>query len=131
MAKFEMKIDESFMNALLKLSEPETIDRVLTAGGEVLAARIKEAVRRQVKDGTGALENSIKPSKPKESKEGYRYLIVEAVGKDAKGVRNMSKLAYMEYGVESRNRPARPFMKKATNDARADAERAMQEEMDK
>lgn len=47
---------------------------------------------------TGSMQNSIKATGPKENAKGL-YDYVRPTGKDAKGVRNMEKLAYLEYGT--------------------------------
>jgi hypothetical protein len=51
-------------------------------------------------------------------------------GKDRNGVSNAAKLAFIEYGVRSKNRAPRPLIVKAMKDSQADVERTMQEKLE-
>jgi hypothetical protein len=51
-------------------------------------------------------------------------------GKDRNGVSNAAKLAFIEYGVRSKNRAPRPLIVKAMKDSQADVERNMQEKLE-
>ena len=55
---------------------------------------------------------SIKATGPKKTKSKI-YDFVRPTGKDAKGVRNMEKLAYLEYGTSKQ--PATPVCTKVKN----------------
>lgn len=60
---------------------------------------------------TGELASAVTASDAKLNEYGV-FSVVNAKGKDKKGVRNMEKLAYLEYGVPGRQAP-RPVMEKA------------------
>lgn len=60
----------------------------------------------------GAMVASIKATGPKKNARGI-YDFVRPTGTDAKGVRNMEKLAYLEYGTSKQ--PARPVCTKVRN----------------
>ena len=51
-------------------------------------------------------------------------------GKDRHGVSNMAKLAYIEYGVRSKNRAPKPIILKAIKDATPEAEKVMQKKIE-
>ena len=62
-------------------------------------------------------------------KNGGYYLAVRPTGKDKKGVRNMEKMAYFEYGVKGR--PAAPILETAVNNAEPGVMKKMQEVFDR
>ena len=73
---------------------------------------------------TGAMVGSIKKTAAKEVGSGI-FGWVRPTGKDAKGVRNMAKLAYINYGVHGR--PPQPIIVKAVNIAEPKIIQKMQE----
>ena len=59
---------------------------------------------------TGAMVKSIKAQKASKSGDGYS-IFVGASGVDRKtGIRNMEKMAYLEFGVRAHNQPATPVI---------------------
>lgn len=74
----------------------------------------------------GSLEASIKRTKAKENQLGV-FSVVKPDGKDSKGVRNVEKLAYLEYGVASRGQLPHPVRQKAINAAEDECVKAMEE----
>ena len=48
------------------------------------------------------MSRSIKPTKPKKNRWGH-FIVIRPTGKDKKGVRNMEKLVYMEYGTSKQS----------------------------
>lgn len=59
---------------------------------------------------TGAMIKSIKAQKASKNKDGYS-IFVGASGVDRKsGIRNMEKMAFLEYGVREHNQPATPVI---------------------
>lgn len=74
---------------------------------------------------TGAMEASIKPTKAKKTKNGGFYAVVRPTGVDKNGVRNMEKLAYLEFGTVKQ--PASPVLTKAINNSRQPVREKMQE----
>lgn len=70
----------------------------------------------------GEMAASIKAKGPVHNARGC-YDIVRPTGKDSKGVRNMEKLAYLEYGTIKQD--AAPVMRNATNAAAPKIREAM------
>lgn len=64
---------------------------------------------------SGDMTNSIKPTGAIAGKNGGYYICVRPTGTDQKGVRNMEKAAYLEFGV--RGRPATPIITTAVLNA--------------
>lgn len=59
---------------------------------------------------TGAMVKSIKAQKASKHKDGYS-IFVGASGVDRKtGIRNMEKMAFLEFGVREHNQPATPVV---------------------
>lgn len=87
---------------------------------EVAPAMLEEAVpileKEVIKQATpfwdsGDMVKSIKKTNAIKGKWGGFYICVRPVGKDRKGVRNMEKLVWLEFGV--RGRAATPIITKA------------------
>jgi len=68
---------------------------------------------------------SIKHTKAGPTKKGGYYATVRPTGKDSKGVRNMEKMVYLEYGT-SKQSPA-PTLTKAIKDSEKAVLNKMQE----
>jgi HK97 gp10 family phage protein len=75
---------------------------------------------------SGAMIKSIKSTGVKERKGG-KYLVVRPTGKDKKGVRNMEKMAYLEYGTVKQ--PATPIITPAVKNAEVKIERVWREDL--
>ena len=129
MAEFVYYPDKEFLNQLNKLADESIADKVLNAGGSILARNLKREIRARVKHGTGATENSVRTS-IKKDKDGNKILYALPTGKDEKGKRNMDKLAYIEYGVRSANRAPQPFLVKLVKDSETEIMSAMQDKLD-
>ena len=90
-----------------------------------LRSEIQKATGKEHKRGknyqSGSLAASIQRTKTKENSLGV-FSVVKAEGKDSKGVRNVEKLAYLEYGVASKGQKASPVRQKAINRAEAECE---------
>lgn len=74
---------------------------------------------------TGDMYNSIKATKAGKSQNGGYYATVRPTGKDSKGVRNMEKMVYLEYGTSAQ--PATPVLTKAIKDSENAVMEKMQE----
>ena len=77
---------------------------------------------------TGALEESIKASKARKNGNAYSISICPT-GKDKKGVRNMEKAVYLEYGTSRQE--ATPFISPAVRESEAAVLEKMQEVFDR
>lgn len=123
MAKFDFEIPADFIKQLGRLADvdriaPQMIDEAIP----ILESNVKSEVSKHKR--TGALANSVKKTKANKNKYGY-YASVRPTGKDSKGVRNMEKLAYLEYGT-SKQSPT-PTLTKAINDSESAVLDKMQE----
>ena len=105
---------------------------------EVAPKMLEEAVpileREVVKQATahwdsGDMVKSIKKTGATAGKRGGYYICVRPTGKDKKGIRNMEKMAYLEYGVKGR--PAVPVLTSAVKNAEPEVMKKMQEVFDR
>lgn len=101
---------------------PEMINEALP----LLEEEMKKAVREDADKGyaTRETEESIKKTRAQHNKYGY-FGVVKPNGTDEKGVRNMEKLAYLNYG--SSKQEARPVVAKAVLRAESKVFQKMQE----
>lgn len=74
---------------------------------------------------SGDMVRSIKKTGATAGKRGGYYICVRPTGKDRKGVRNMEKMIWLEYGVKGR--PAVPILSKAVLNAEPAVLKEMQE----
>lgn len=124
MARFDI---EGFDDILAQLDRMACFDEVapkmMEAGMDVLQEEIiAEASKHQ---DTGAMVASIKPTGLMTGYGGGYYMCTRPTGKDKKGVRNMEKLVYLEYGVKGR--PATPVITSAVLRAEPRVLQAMRE----
>ena len=113
MGKFDFEIPTDFIKQLGKLADvdriaPQMIDEAIP----ILEMNVKSEVSKHVV--SGDLLKSIKMSKAKKNKYGY-YASVQPTGTDKKGVRNMEKLVYLEYGTSKQ--ASKPTLTKAIKDS--------------
>lgn len=101
----------------------EIAPEMLGAVEGILEENVKAEVRKH-KD-TGDMERSIRSTGAVANKAGGYYLAVRPTGKDRKGVRNMEKLAYLEYGTEKE--AARPVLSRAVRRSEQPIIKKMQE----
>jgi HK97 gp10 family phage protein len=123
MGKFDFVIPTDFIKQLGKLADvdriaPQMIDEAMP----ILERNVKSEVSKHIV--SGDLLKSIKISKAKKNKYGY-YASVRPTGKDKKGVRNMEKMVYLEYGTKKQ--PPRPTLTKAIKDSETAVLEKMQE----
>lgn len=124
MAKFDFEIPADFIKQLGRLADvdkyaPQMIDEAIP----ILLDNVKAetAHHRQ----TGDMYKSIKKTKAKKTKKGGYFASVRPTGTDKKGVRNMEKMVYLEYGTKKQ--PARPTLTKAMKDSEAAVLNKMEE----
>ena len=124
MAQFDVHGFEPLFEKLEKLSNFEKIaPKMLEAGMEELQVSVvKEASEHR---DTGDMVASIKPTGLAKTKGGGYYMCTRPTGKDRKGVRNMEKIVYLEFGVKGR--PATPVITKAVLNAEPHVIAAMRE----
>ena len=74
---------------------------------------------------SGDMVKSIKKAKVTSGKRGGYYIAVRPTGRDHKGIRNMEKAAYLEFGAKGR--PAVPILTTAVLNAAPAVKAKMQE----
>lgn len=124
MASFDVHGFNGLLEDLERLGRFDDIaPRMMEAGMDVLEESVKAESAKHYD--TGAMVASIKRTGIEASYNGGFYMCTRPTGKDAKGVRNMEKMAYLEYGVKGR--PATPVITRAVLNAEADTVVAMRE----
>ena len=124
MASFEVKGFEELLTQLDKLGRfDEVAPKMMKAGMEILQEEVVAEASKH-KD-TGAMAASIKPTGLMAGYGGGSYMCTRPTGRAKKGVRNMEKLAYLEFGVKGR--PATPVITSAVIRAEPRVLQAMQE----
>lgn len=126
-----------------KLEHPEkmakkAVNKAVPILEKSLKAQIESAANREDSRGkpysTGELAASICSTAAKENDLGV-FAVVKPEGTDSKGLRNVEKLAYLEYGVAAHGQLPHPVRQKAVNAAESECEEIMRkviyEEMDK
>lgn len=112
MASWTFQNADDFLADLSKLENTETIfPKMLEEAAPIVAEKMKTALATHKQ--TGAMINSVKPSKTKNAKNGGKYLVISPTGSSKKqldkngrevtrktAVRNMEKLAILEYGKD-------------------------------
>lgn len=97
---------------------PQLIDGSI----DILENNLKKEVSKHQK--SGDMYNSIRPKKAQKNKYGW-YAVVRPRGTDSNGVRNMDKMAYIEFGTS--NQSATPVIAPAVNKSLRDTEERMQQ----
>ena len=97
MAQFSFDIPDSLTRQLDALGDIDNIaPKMIRAGFPIVE---KELTRRSAfHKRTGEMIASIEATEPRKTENGH-IGIVRPTGKDSKGVRNMEKMAYLEYGT--------------------------------
>lgn len=126
MGKFDFQFDSALSRQLEKLSDFKNIaPKILEGAVPILKKRIiAETDKHHEYSQDMDLVNSITSSKPSENKYGW-YVSVIPSGEDKNGVRNMQKMAHLEYGTSKMS--AKPILTKALNDVRDEVAEKMQE----
>lgn len=113
MGKFDFHFDAQLTRKLERLSNfDEIAERMLNESVPILERHVVAETSKHRR--TGGLVNSIKKTSAYKNKYGW-FVTVRPTGKDKKGVRNMEKMAYAEFGTSKQ--PPKPILTKAINDA--------------
>ena len=133
MAEFEMDFPENFLYDLLDIDSEEICKQALTEAAPIMENAMKDILKQDNHELSGELIQSIKATRPKKSSNGAYIVNVRPTGyssvnayrvKRGNGstrkykVSNALKMLWIEYGVNGRQ-PARPFLTRAVNDAKA------------
>ena len=123
MAGLELNGFDRFDEALKKMDMYDTVaPKLLNGSIGILENNLKKEVEKHKK--TGQLHKSIRSKKAMKNKYGW-YATAAPQGTDSNGVRNMEKLAYLEYGTS--NQPATPCIAPSVNRSLSAVEERMQQ----
>lgn len=128
MGKFDFEFDSALTRQLESLADFDNIAPKILEGSVAVLERYVKAETAKHKE-SGDMYNSVKAGKPNKNKYGW-YVSVYPRGNDSKGVRNMDKMAHLEYGYidkSGKQVAPKPILTKALNDAREEVEDIMQE----
>ena len=129
MAKFETDVGlDDFMSDLSSVDIAMFAPVALEKASPLVVEKMQQLSRPHKK--SGKMYKSIKAQKPNKKKDGYS-LFVGASGVDKKtGVRNMEKMAYLEFGVKSHNQKPTPVITPTVEATRTKVCDSMQETFD-
>lgn len=122
MAKVKASGFADLIRDLTSLDVDRMTDEMITAAEPVMMEKLKSHAQKHRY--SGEMINSIKSTGIKRNKTG-KYLVVRPTGKDSKGVRNMEKMAYLEYGTYKQ--AATPVLTPAVRDAESTVENKFEE----
>lgn len=122
MAKFYIHGIDDFMKEISQIDIDRIAPKMLEESVPILekSVRAESAKHRD----TGAMEESIKATGANINARGH-YICVRPTGRDEKGVRNMEKMVYMEYGTSKQE--ATPVLSPAIRKAEDPVTEKMQE----
>lgn len=135
MAMIDLTGFDDLERFLGKLAEPgkiavKAVDTAAPLAVKRLKAEITKAANRKDARGkpysTGELAASVGRTETDENDLGV-YSVVLPIGTDKKGLRNVEKLAYLEYGVKSKGQAPHPVRQKTANAVEAKCQRIMEE----
>lgn len=127
MAQFEIEGIDGLMKDLDMLDAERLAPIILEEAVPILEKSVRGRASRH-RD-SGDMVSSIKPTTVKRNDIGY-YIAVRPIGRGRKGVRNMEKMAALEYGVDGKQ-PATPVLTPAVHEAEAPVLAKMQEVFDR
>lgn len=122
MAKFDIYGIDDFMKEVSQIDIDRIAPKMLEESVPILEKSVK-AESEKHRD-TGAMEVSIKATGANINARGH-YICVRPTGRDEKGVRNMEKMVYMEYGTSKQK--ATPVLSPAVRKAEDPVTEKMQE----
>lgn len=96
MASFEITGFDKLIQGLEKLDFDEVAPKMLKEAAPILQNNLKN--RSATHTDTGSMAGSIGTGRLKQKNDGY-MISVRPTGTDNKGVRNMEKMCYLEYGT--------------------------------
>lgn len=126
MASFSVEGLDDLMKDLDSLDIDQIAPIMLEEAVPILERNVKN--RASVHKETGEMQKSIKHTKSKRTGDGYS-ITVRPTGKDKKGVRNMEKACYLEFGTSKQG--ATPVISPAVRESEEPIAKKMQEVFDK
>ncbi len=123
---FDVKGFDELMSAMSAIDAEKIVPKVLQGCAPI----VKKAIQKRASNhrDTGDLINSVKETKVMKNDMGF-FTTVRPTGRDRKGVRNMEKLAALEYGVDGKQ-AATPIIPGAIRDSEEEVLNKMQEIFD-
>lgn len=130
MAKFKQTVGlDDFVNSLSSLDMEYIAPQALTHAAPIVKNKLERLSEPHSR--TGAMAKSIKTKKPSKTKNGDWQIFTGPQGTDKNGVRNMEKMAYLEYGVRAHKQPATPVITPAVESTHDKVVDDMQETFNK
>lgn len=126
MAAFEVEGFDELIKNLSQLEFDRIAPGMLEESAPILERNIKSRAQAHVR--TGSMSGSISAGKIKKKSDGYS-ISVRPTGSDSKGVRNMEKMVYLEYGTTKQ--AATPVLSPAVAASEAPVQQKMQEVFDR
>ena len=126
MAKIRMQGFDDVIRNMTSLDVSNMTDEMIESAEPVMLKNLKAWSASHYADGD--MYKSIKSTGIKKNSNG-KYLVVRPTGRDGNGVRNMEKMAYLEYGTA--NQGATPVVTPAVKESEATIERKMDDIFDK
>lgn len=125
MAKFETDVSlDELMTSLTSVDIEAIAPLALEQSAPIVQKKLIQLSEPHKR--TGAMVKSIKAQKANKSGDGYS-IFVGASGVDRKtGIRNMEKMAFLEFGVRAHNQPATPVITPAVRATHDDVCDSMQ-----
>ena len=129
MGRFDFKIPPDFIKQLGRLADVERVaPMMIDEAMPILENNVKGEIASKVagsKYSKGDMLRSVKKTKAGKAKGGGYFATVRPTGKDRKGVRNMEKMAYAEFGTSKQ--ASTPMLTKAIKDSEDEVLKKMQE----
>lgn len=128
MGKFDFEVSAEFIKQLGRLADVDRIaPKMIDEAIPILLENVKSeaAYHKRSED----MYKSIKSTKAGKSSKGGYYATVRPTGIDKKGVRNMEKMAWLEYGRKGQG--ATPVLTKALKDSESAVYAKMQAVFDR
>ena len=126
MARIKSTGFDDVIKELTSLDIDKMTDEMVKAAEPVMLESLRGHASKHKE--TGAMVSSIKSTGVKQNKLG-KYLVVRPTGRDKNGVRNMEKMAYLEYGTYKQK--ATPVVTPAVKDVESRIEKQYQDIFDK
>lgn len=128
MGNFQFDYPKELTEMLEKMLDDSMCPGILERTTPIIKnAVVRKAGQHKV---SGDMLKSIKEAKPKQNKYGW-YSVVRPTGKDKKGVRNMEKMAYLEYGANNHGQPATPVLAPAISGCETEVLDKLQKEFER
>lgn len=123
MGMFQFDFEDELAKQMTQLDNfDEIAEKVINASVPTLKKNVISECQKHRR--TSAMVDSVKETKTKKGKNGW-FVVVRPTGTDAKGVRNMEKLAHAEYGT-SKQSPT-PILSAAISKSEQPIAKIMQE----